>query len=161
MTDLAERLRHRVQLTTDGHGAYLGAVEEAFGMDIDYAQLIKVYGTDRASEARYSPVVCQGCIRKPVLGEPAPDRISTSYIERQNLTMRMSMRRYTRLTNGFSKKLENHAAATAIHFMHYNFARIHRTIRCSPAMQAGVSEKLWTIREIVELLEEREAAAAA
>ena len=161
MTDLAERLRHRVQLTTDGHTPYLSAVEEAFGMDIDYAQLIKIYGADRESEARYSPVVCQDCIRWPVMGQPNPDLISTSYIERQNLTMRMSMRRYTRLTNGFSKKLENHAAATAIHFMHYNFARIHRTVRCSPAMAAGVTEKLWTIREIVGLLEQHEAAAAA
>ena len=159
MTDLADRLRHRVQLTTDGHTPYLEAVETAFGMDIDYAQLIKIYGTDRESEARYSPVVCKDCVKRPIMGDPDPDRISTSYIERQNLTMRMSMRRYTRLTNGFSKKLENHAAATAIHFMHYNFARIHRTVRCSPAMAAGVTETLWTIRDIVGLLEEREAAA--
>lgn len=159
MTDLADRLTHRVQLTTDGGAPYLGAVEEAFGADIDYAQLIKIYGADRESEARYSPVVCQDCVKRPITGNPEPSRISTSYIERQNLTMRMSMRRYTRLTNGFSKKLENHAAATAIHFMHYNFARIHRTIRCSPAMAAGVTETLWTVRDIVGLLEEREAAA--
>ena len=161
MTDLASRLKHRVQLTTDGLQAYVEAVEDAFGMDIDYAQLIKAYGADAESERRYSPVVCQSCTVRPVQGDPDPKRISTSYIERQNLTMRMSMRRYTRLTNGFSKKLENHAAATAIHFMYYNFARIHRTVRMSPAMAAGVTETLWSIRDIVGLLEEREAAAAA
>ena len=161
MTDLASRLKHRVQLTTDGLQAYVEAVEDAFGMDIDYAQLIKVYGADAESERRYSPVVCQSCTVRPVQGDPDPKRISTSYIERQNLTMRMSMRRYTRLTNGFSKKLENHAAATAIHFMYYNFARIHRTIRMAPAMAAGVTETLWTVRDIVGLLEEREAQEAA
>ena len=160
MTDLADRLKHRVQLTTDGLQAYVEAVEDAFGMEIDYAQLIKIYGADAESERRYSPVVCQSCVVKEIQGEPDPKRISTSYIERQNLTMRMSMRRYTRLTNGFSRKLENHAAATAIHFMHYNFARIHRTIRMSPAMAAGVTETLWTVRDIVGLLEEREATAA-
>ena len=161
MTDLAGRLTHRIQLTTDGHRPYLEAVESAFGMDIDYAMLIKVYGADSESERRYSPVVCQSCTVREIQGDPDPKRISTSYIERQNLTMRMSMRRYTRLTNGFSKKLENHAAATAIHFMYYNFARIHRTIRMSPAMKAGVTDRLWSIRDIVGLLEEREAAAAA
>ena len=161
MTDLAGRLTHRVQLTTDGLQSYVEAVEDAFGMDIDYAMLIKVYGADSESERRYSPVVCQSCTVRPVMGDPDPKRISTSYIERQNLTMRMSMRRYTRLTNGFSKKLENHAAATAIHFMYYNFARIHRTIRMSPAMKAGVTDRLWSIRDIVGLLEEHEAQAAA
>ena len=161
MTDLAGRLTHRIQLTTDGHRPYLEAVESAFGMDIDYAMLIKVYGADSESERRYSPVVCQSCTVRPVTGDPDPKGISTSYIERQNLTMRMSMRRYTRLTNGFSKKLENHAAATAIHFMYYNFARIHRTVRMSPAMAAGVTETLWSIRDIVGLLEEREAQEAA
>ncbi len=161
MTDLAGRLKHRVQLTTDGLQAYIEAVEDAFGMDIDYAQLVKIYGADAESERRYSPVVCQSCTVREIQGDPNPKRISTSYIERQNLTMRMSMRRYTRLTNGFSKKLENHAAATAIHFMYYNFARIHRTIRMSPAMAAGVTETLWSIRDIVGLLEEHEARAAA
>ena len=161
MTDLASRLLHRVQLTTDGLQSYVEAVEEAFGMDIDYAMLIKVYGVDSESERRYSPVVCQSCTVRPIQGDPDPKRISTSYIERQNLTMRMSMRRYTRLTNGFSKKLENHAHQTAIHFMHYNFARIHRTIRMSPAMASGVTETLWSIRDIVELLEEHEARKAA
>ena len=130
-------------------------------MDIDYAMLIKVYGADVESERRYSPVVCQSCTVRPMQGDPDPKRISTSYIERQNLTMRMSMRRYTRLTNGFSKKLENHAAATAIHFLYYNFARIHRTIRMSPAMKAGVTDRLWSIRDIVGLLEEHEAREAA
>ena len=139
----------------------LEAVEDAFGMDIDYAMLIKVYGADVESERRYSPVVCQSCTVRPMQGDPDPKRISTSYIERQNLTMRMSMRRYTRLTNGFSKKLENHAAATAIHFLYYNFARIHRTIRMSPAMKAGVTDRLWSIRDIVGLLEEHEAREAA
>ena len=156
MTDLADRLKHRVQLTTDGLQAYVEAVEDAFGMYIDYAQLIKVYGADAESGRRYSPVVCQSCVVREVQGEPDPKRISTSYIERQNLTMRMSMRRYT-----FSRKPENHAAATAIHFMHYNFARIHRTVRMSPAMAAGVTETLWTVRDIVGLLEEHEARKAA
>ena len=160
MTDLAERLSNRVQLTTDGHTPYLDAVEEAFGMDIDYAQLIKIYGQDRESEARYSPVVCHDCVRKTIMGDPNPDHISTSYVERQNLTMRMSMRRYTRLTNAFSKKLENHAAATAIHFMHYNFARIHRTLRITPAMAAGVADHVWSLEELVGLLDAAEKKAA-
>ena len=137
------------------------AVEAAFGCDIDYAQLIKVYGVDPDAERRYSPSVCTACNPRAMMGDPDPKRISTSYIERQNLTMRMSMRRYTRLTNGFSKKLENHAAATAIHFLHYNFSRIHRTVRMSPAMAAGVTDTLWSIRDIVRLLEEREATVAA
>ena len=161
MTDLAGRLRHRIQLTTDGHQPYVEAVESAFGCEIDYAQLIKVYAIDQESERRYSPVVCQSCNPRPVMGDPNPKYISTSYVERQHLTMRMSIRRYTRLTNAFSKKLENHAAATAIHFAYYNFARIHRTIRTSPAQAAGVTETLWSIRDIVTLLEEREATVAA
>ncbi len=161
MTDLASRLRHRIQLTTDGHQPYVEAVESAFGCDIDYAQLIKVYALDPEGERRYSPVVCTSCAVKPIMGDPDPKRISTSYVERQNLTMRMSIRRYTRLTNAFSKKLENHAAATAIHFLHYNFARIHRTVRTSPAQAAGVTDTLWSVRDIVTLLEEREAVAAA
>ena len=159
--NLAGRLKHRVQLTSDGLQSYVEAVEDAFGMDIDYAMLIKVYGADSESERRYNPVVCQSCTVQEIQGDPDPKRIWTSYIERQNLTIRMSMRRYTRLTNGFSKKLENHAAATAIHFMYYNFARIHWTIRMSPAMKAGVTDRLWSIRDIVGLLEEHEAHAAA
>ena len=161
MTDLASRLKHRVQITTDGLGVYVEAVEDAFGMDVDFAQLIKVYGADPEGERRYSPVVCQGCVVRPIMGDPDPKRISTSYVERQNLTMRMSIRRYTRLTNAFSKRLENHAAATAIHFMHYNFARIHRSVRTSPAQAAGVTETLWSVRDIVTLLAEQEATEAA
>jgi IS1 family transposase len=152
MQDVASRLKHRVQLTTDGHKPYLSAVEDAFGADIDYATLTKLYGADAGDEKRYSPAVCIGCISQTVTGDPDPDHISTSYVERQNLTMRMSMRRFTRLTNGFSKKIENHIAAVALHFMHYNFARIHKTLRVTPAMAAGVSDHVWSIEEIVVLL---------
>ena len=152
MMDLAGRLRWRMQLTTDGHKPYLGAVEDAFGGQIDYATLQKLYGSDPEAEKRYSPAKCLGCDVKTVVGEPDPKHISTSYVERQNLTMRMSMRRFTRLTNGFSKKVENHAAAVALYFMYYNFARIHQTLRTSPAQAASVTEKLWDIKDIVELL---------
>jgi IS1 family transposase len=152
MQDVASRLRHRVQLTTDGYTPYLQAVEGAFGADVDYATLTKLYGVDASDEKRYSPAVCIGCISKAVTGAPDPKHISTSYIERQNLTMRMSMRRFSRLTNGFSKKLENHMAAVAVHFMHYNFARIHKTLRVTPAMAAGVADHVWSIEEIVSLV---------
>ena len=152
MMDLAGRLRWRMQLTTDGHKPYLGAVEDAFGGQIDYATLQKLYGSDPEAEKRYSPAKCLGCDVKTVVGEPDPKHISTSYVERQNLTMRMSMRRFTRLTNGFSKKVENHAAAVALYFMYYNFARIHQTLRTSPAQAASVTEKLWDVKDIVELL---------
>ncbi len=153
MQDVASRLKHRVQLTTDGHKPYLEAVEDAFGADIDYATLTKLYGRDASDdEKRYSPAKCIGCISQVVTGDPAAKHISTSYIERQNLTMRMSMRRFTRLTNGFSKKLENHMAAVALHFMHYNFARIHKSLRVTPAMAAGISDHVWNIEEIVGLL---------
>ena len=152
MMDLAGRLRWRMQLTKDGHKPYLGAVEDAFGGQIDYATLHKLYGSDPEAEKRYSPAKCLGCDVKTVVGEPDQKHISTSYVERQNLTMRMSMRRFTRLTNGFSKKVENHAAAVALYFMYYNFARIHQTLRTSPAQAAGVTEKLWDIKDIVELL---------
>jgi IS1 family transposase len=158
MQDLASRLSNRVQLTTDGHTAYLSAVEYAFGGDIDYAMLVKIYGESREAEKRYSPAECVGCERKPISGTPDPKHISTSYVERQNLTMRMHMRRFTRLTNAFSKKLENHVAAVALHFMFYNFVRIHQTLRVTPAMAAGVSEKVWEIADIVKLVEEREQA---
>ena len=152
MMDVAGRLCWRVQLTTDGLSSYLGAVEDAFGGKIDYATLQKRYGADPEAEKRYSPAKCLGCDVKTVVGEPDPGHINTSYVERQNLTMRMSMRRFTRLTNGFSKKVENHAAAVALYFMYYNFARIHQTLRTSPAQAASVTEKLWDIKNIVELL---------
>ena len=151
MHDLADRLRHRVQLTTDGHTPYLEAVESAFGMDIDYAMLVKIYGSDPA-EKRYSPAKCLGCDVRSITGEPNPKHISTSYVERQNLTMRMSMRRFTRLTNAFSKKVEMHAHSVALHFMHYNFVKIHSTLRTTPAQAAGVTDRLWEIEDLVDLL---------
>lgn len=153
MTDVASRLRNRVQLTTDGHKPYLSAVEGAFGADVDYAVLQKIYGVDPQGEKRYSPPVCLGTTCQTVQGTPDPKHISTSYVERQNLTMRMSMRRFTRLTNAFSKKVENHAAAVALYFMYYNFGRIHQTLRVTPAMEAGVTDHVWSIEEIIALLE--------
>jgi IS1 family transposase len=149
MQDVASRLKHRVQLTTDAHRPYLSAVEDAFGADIDYAVLQK---TDPENEKRYSPATCIGCEVKNISGEPNPKHISTSYVERQNLTMRMHMRRFTRLTNAFSKKVANHAHAVALHFMHYNFVRVHQTLRVTPAMAAGVTDRLWEIADIVALL---------
>jgi len=148
ITDLSERLASRVQLTTDGHKPYLNAVEEAFGADIDYAMLIKLYAGGNAEETRYSPADCIGAHKEVISGRPDYDHVSTSYIERQNLTMRMNMRRFTRLTNGFSKKIENHMHAIAIHYMHYNFCRIHKSLRCTPAMAAGVSNTLWSIEDM-------------
>jgi hypothetical protein len=145
MQDVASRLRGRVQLTTDGHRPYLAAVEDAFGADIDYAILQKLYGAEADSETRYSPAVCIGCKVETVTGDPDPKHISTSYVERQNLTMRMSMRRFTRLTNAFSKKVENHAAAIALYFMFYNFGRIHQTLRVTPAMEAGIENHVWSV----------------
>ncbi len=153
MDDLASRLANRVQLTTDGHRAYLEAVEGAFGNGIDYAMLIKLYGNDRVTEARYSPAECIGTREIEVAGRPNPKYISTSYIERQNLSMRMGMRRFTRLTNAFSKKVDNHFWAIALYYMHYNFCRIHKTLRVTPAMEAGVSDHVWEIEEIAGLLE--------
>jgi IS1 family transposase len=150
--DLAERLANRVQLTSDGLRAYFEAVERAFGSEVDYAQLVKVYGID-PSEKRYSPAECVACTRTPVTGTPDPKHVSTSYIERANLTMRMGMRRFTRLTNAFSKKMEDHAAAVSLHMMHYNFVRIHQTLRVTPAMAAGVTDRLWEIADIVALLD--------
>jgi IS1 family transposase len=149
--DLAQRLANRIQLTSDGLKTYLTAVEKAFQGAVDYAQLVKVYGNDPEGQKRYSPATCLGCERKAVTGNPDPDHISTSYIERANLTMRMGMRRFTRLTNGFSKKIENHAASVAIHLMHYNYARIHKTLRITPAMAAGVSDHVWSLEEIAAL----------
>ncbi len=154
MEDLAGRLSSRIQLTTDGYSVYANAVESAFGSDIDYAMLVKVYGESSEPEKRYSPAECLGSQRKPITGTPEMKHISTSYVERQNLTMRMGMRRFTRLTNAFSKKLENHIAAVSLHFMYYNFVRIHQTLKVTPAMQAGVTDRLWSIEDIVKLVEE-------
>lgn len=151
MDDCASRIRGRVQITTDGHKAYLQAVEGAFGADADFATLQKIYGASLENETRYSPATCIGCDMKVVSGNPDPKHVSTSYVERQNLTMRMGMRRFTRLTNGFSKKIENHIAAVAIHFIHYNFARIHKTLRITPAMAAGISDHVWSLEEIALL----------
>jgi IS1 family transposase len=153
MDDLASRLANRVQLTTDGHRVYLQAVEDAFGKDIDYAMLIKLYGEDRQTEARYSPAECIGCREQAIMGRPNPQYISTSHVERQNLTMRMGMRRFTRLTNAFSKKVDNHFWAIALHYMHYNFCRVHKTLRVTPAMEAGLTDHVWEIEEIAGLLE--------
>ncbi len=156
MSDLASRVTSRVQLTTDGHGAYLSAVDEAFDRQIDYAMLVKKYGTAPEAEKRYSPPICVGAERQEIRGLPDPEHISTSYVERQNLTMRMSMRRFTRLTNAFSKKLENHMHALSIYFIHYNFVRIHQTLRCTPAMEAGVTDRLWDLNDIVALIDQWE-----
>ena len=156
MLDLAERLPHRVQMTTDGLAAYVPAIEDVFGADVDFAQLIKLYGPGPEVERQYSPPTCHGVRANRVTGEPNPKHISTSYIERQNLTMRMSIRRFTRLTNAFSKKLQNHAAHVALHFTHYNFCRIHKTLRMSPAMAAGVTDTLRDAEWIVGLVEARQ-----
>lgn len=153
MHDLASRLANRVQLTTDGLHAYLVAADSAFGTDVDYARLIKVYGSDPNAERRYAPPVCIKSTTQIVSGDPDPALISTSYIERQNLTMRMSMRRFTRLTNGHSKKLENHLHALAIHYIHYNFARAQKAIGGTPAMAAGLATRPWSVEEIVGLLD--------
>ncbi len=154
MQDCANRIKSRVQITTDAHKAYLTAVEGAFGFNCDYAQLQKIYGapTD-ADQRRYSPAKCIGADMKVVSGKPDPAHVSTSFVERQNLTMRMSIRRFTRLTNGFSKKLENHAAAVALYFMYYNFCRVHQTLRVTPAMEAGISDHVWSVEELVSLLD--------
>jgi IS1 family transposase len=152
MSDLAGRLANRVQLTTDGHRAYLTAVDKAFGEEIDYAMLVKIYGENSEGQKRYSPAECMGCKKEGITGTPDPKHISTSYVERQNLTMRMHMRRFTRLTNAFSKKIENHVASLALHYMHYNFVRIHQTLRVTPAMAAGISVRVWSISDLVCLL---------
>ena len=155
MQDLAGRLAGRVQLTSDGHRAYLSAVEDAFGADIDYAMLVKHYGDAPEGQRRYSPAVCTGATRLSVTGDPDESHISTSYVERQNLTMRMSMRRYTRLTNAFSKKLANLEHHVALYFVHYNFCRVHKTLRTSPAMAAGVADTLHDMEWIVGLIDAR------
>src|SRR5258708_26447818 len=153
MQDLASRLANRVQLTTDGHRVYLNAVEDAFGSEIDYAMLVKIYGHDATDDSRYSPAECIDCKPIAITGQPDPKHISTSFVERQNLTMRMGIRRFTRLTNAFSKKIENHAAAVSLHMMYYNFGRKHMTLGTSPAVAAGVADHVWTVEEIVGLLD--------
>jgi len=157
INDLASRLAHRIQLTSDGLKAYLEAVEDAFGMNVDYAQLVKLYGATSGDspDKKYSPADCIGCKKLHVSGMPDDNYISTSFSERQNLTMRMGMRRFTRLTNAFSKKVENHGHSVAVHYMYYNFARVHMTLRSTPAMKAGVADHLWSIEEIVGLLDNR------
>ena len=159
--DLALRLANRVQLTSDGHKPYLEAVEQSFGAAIDYAMLVKHYGEPIGALGRYSPGTCLGAEQRRVEGRPDPAHVSTSYVERANLTLRMGSRRFTRLTNAFSKKAENHAHSVAIHLMHYNFVRIHQTLRCTPAMQAGVSKTLWELTDMVKVLEDWEARSAA
>lgn len=157
MDDLSRRLANRVQLTSDGHRAYLDAVEGAFGGDIDFAQLVKLYGAaPESAKGRYSPADCIGARKVPIEGNPDPKHISTSYAERSNLTIRMHQRRFTRLTNGFSKKVENHAHSVALFMTYYNFVRIHKTLRVTPAMAAGVSDRLWEVSDIVALLEAAE-----
>jgi IS1 family transposase len=160
MQDVAARLANRVQLTSDGHKVYLNAVIDAFADDVDYAQLIKYFGNDPEAQKRYSPAKCNGCEKIRILGNPDPQHISTSHVERQNLTMRMNMRRFTRLTNAFSKKIENHMHSVSLFYMHYNFVRIHQTLKTTPAVAAGVSQKSWTIADIVALAEHERAVAA-
>ncbi len=158
--DVASRLTNRVQLTSDGHKAYLDAVEGAFGADVDYAQLVKLFGASPDStKGRYSPAQCTGIKKTPIEGKPDPKHISTSYVERQNLTMRMGMRRFTRLTNAFSKKFENHVHALALYFVHYNWMRIHKTLRVTPAIAAGLTSKLMDWEDIIAIIDESEAEA--
>jgi IS1 family transposase len=154
MDDLQARLANRVQLTTDGHKAYLEAVEGTFGGDVDFAQLVKMYGPSASSAGRYSPAECTGIKKIRVEGNPDIKHVSTSYVERQNLTMRMSMRRFTRLTNAFSKKLDNHIHALALYFVFYNFTRIHKTLRMSPAMAAGITDRLWSLDDVIAKIDE-------
>ena len=153
MDDLRQRLANRVQLTSDGHRAYLEAVEGAFGADIDYAMLVKIYGNPPEAEKRYSPAECIGARKTRIEGNPDPRHVSTSYAERQNLTIRMHNRRFTRLTNAFSKKIENHAHSVALMMTYYNFVRIHKTLRVTPAMEAGVTDRLWEVADIVALVD--------
>jgi IS1 family transposase len=153
LSTVKSRLAGRVQLTTDGHRAYLDAVPQTFGDDIDYSMLIKIYGAERPGEARYSPPACIGCKKSKVIGKPDSEHVSTSFVERQNLTMRMSMRRFTRLTNGFSKKVENHIHAVSLHFAFYNFCRRHQSLGMTPAQAAGVADHAWSIEELVGLLD--------
>ena len=154
MQDVARRVSQRVQLTTDGHKVYLNAIENVFGIDIDYAMLVKVYGRpSKEEQRRYSPASCVGTETQVIRGNPDPKYINTSYVERQNLTMRMGMRRFTRLTNAFSKKVQNLGHAVALHFLHYNFCRVHQTLKTTPAVASGLADHVWTIDEIVVLLD--------
>jgi IS1 family transposase len=156
MQDVASRINSRIQLTTDGHRVYADAVEGAFGADIDYAMLVKIYGASNENpDSRYSPATCIGCRTGVLAGNPDPDHISTSFVERSNLSMRMGMRRFTRLTNGFSKKVENHGHMVALYFMHYNYCRVHKTLRVTPAMEAGLTDHVWGIEELIEMLNKR------
>src|ERR1035441_1241996 len=153
MQDVASRISNRIQLTTDGHRVYADAVEDAFGSEIDYAMLVKIYGASNENpDSRYSPATCIGCRTGVLAGSPDPDHISTSFVERSNLSMRMGMRRFTRLTNAFSKKLENHGHMVALYFMHYNFCRVHKTLRVTPAMEAGLTHHVWSLGELIDLL---------
>lgn len=155
ITDLSTRLSHRIQLTSDGYNAYVDAIEGTFGGNIDYAMLIKLYGNSPVEDKRkYSPNGCNGFFKHTISGNPNEFEINTSIAERQNLTMRMSMRRFTRLTNAFSKKIENHAHAVSLHFMYYNFGRIHKSLRVTPAMEAGISNHVWSLEEIAMLMED-------
>lgn len=156
IADLASRISSRIQLTSDGLKLYVKAVDNAFGEDIDYAMLVKVYGIDPEGEKRYSPSICLGCERHTVTGTPDPDHISTSYIERHNLSVRMTVRRFTRLTNAFSKKIENHIAAVALGYFAYNFIKINRTLRTTPAMAAGITDRLWDVNDLVATWEAEE-----
>jgi hypothetical protein len=158
MDDLRSRLANRVQLTSDGHRSYLEAVGGAFGGDVDYAQLVKLYGsTSESGKGRYSPAECIGARKQRIEGNPDPKHVSTSFSERSNLTLRMQCRRFTRLTNAFSKKVENHTHAIALHMMYYNFVRIHQTLRMTPAMAAGITKRLWEMTDVVDVLEAFEA----
>jgi IS1 family transposase len=163
LEDVQARIKTRIQLTTDGLGSYPPAVAQVFGIDVDYAQLVKIYRADGPAtpERRYSPAICTGATRNPVEGRPDDAHISTSYVERQNLNMRMGMRRFTRLTNAFSKKIDNHSHSLALYFLYYNFVRIHKTLKMSPAMAAGVTDKLWSVEDIVGLLDARDERKAA
>ena len=152
MQDVALRIANRIQLTTDGHRVYADAVEDAFGSEIDYAMLVKIYGASNDNpESRYSPATCIGCRTGVLAGDPDPQYISTSFVERSNLSMRMGMRRFTRLTNAFSKKLENHGHAVALYFMHYNYCRIHKSLRVTPAMEAGLTDHVWSLEELLAI----------
>lgn len=159
--DLASRLKNRVQITSDGHKPYLEAIDQAFGIDVDYAMLVKIYGHPTGSEKTYSPPECVGIERRRVTGNPDKKHVSTSYAERANLSIRMGLRRFTRLTNAFSKKVENHIHALSIYFMHYNYVRIHQTLRTTPAQAAAVTDKLWELEDIVRVVDEWEIARSA
>jgi len=159
LEDVQARIKSRIQLTTDGLPSYLPAVAQVFGIDVDFAQLVKLYGAEAPTtpERRYGPAACLGAVKTPIEGRPDPDHISTSYVERQNLNMRMGMRRFTRLTNAFSKKIENHCHSLALYFLYYNFVRIHKSLRTTPAMAARVTNRLWEVEDIVALIDARDA----